>query len=551
MKKSIAKISLAVVLTLMMLMASFSSVFAASNGLLDTTKKVSFTMTCDKQGYTFNVYKVASLDRKTTNPYEVKYTSLVPTVTSADVTKKIVDGDSVGLLAALDQIGKNSLPTVVDTFGPTGAGITTKTLTNLDQGVYYVKAVNYPAGVKEVRNSVFALPYFPNNDEGWTYEIDAIPLATKVVDEDITTEKTITNSTKGSTNFTDVSIGDTIDFEIRSTVTGDKSHTIITPEGDEYLVEDFKLNSYYVTDDMSKGLKLDKNSFKVRLLNEAGDEIATLSSTGDSTGGSPDYTVTYETGFDGTDVTKNTKFTVALTKAYLQKNNFYEDDVYYTSITYSAVLNDEAVVGPKGNPNTENEIVYSNKNDVTVKHKGNTVYVYTYAVTADKKDPDGNALAGATFELYKTEADATNSTNPIARGVSDSNGKVVFLALNTMKPYSNYAGKEISLQSGTYYVKETIAPDGFNLYGKVITVDLTATYNDTLTDGTYVATCAADGNNKGTAHFSVVDSKLIVPKTGGYGDMMLYVGGAFVGVLGFGIILAVALKSRKRKESQN
>lgn len=547
MKKSIAKISLAVVLTLMMLMASISSVFAASNGLLDTTKKVSFTMTCDKQGYTFNVYKVASLDRKTTNPYEVKYTSLVPTVTSAEVTSTIKDGNPVGLLAALDQVSKDSLPTVVDTFGPTGAGVTTKTLTNLDQGVYYVKAVNYPAGVKEVRNSVFALPYFPSNDEGWTYEIDAIPLATKVVDEDITTEKTITNSTKNNTNFTDVSIGDTVNFEIKSTVTGEKSHTITTPAGDEYLVEDFKLNTYYVTDDMSNGLTLNKNSFKVRLLDESGAEIKTLNGTGSS----PDYTVTYENGFDGTDIKKNTKFTVALTADYLQKNEFYEDNVYYTSITYSAVLNDEAVIGPKGNPNTEGKISYSNKNDVVQEHEGNTVYVYTYAVTSDKKDPDGNALAGATFELYKTEADATNSTNPIARGVSDANGKVKYLALDTMKPYSNYAGKEISLQSGTYYVKETIAPDGYNLYGKVITVDLTATYNDTLTDGTYVATCAADGNNKGTAHFSVVDSKLIVPKTGGYGDMMLYVGGAFVGVLGFGIILAVALKSKKRRESQN
>lgn len=551
MKKSIAKISLAVVLTLMMLMASISSVFAASNGLLDTTRKVSFTMSCDKQGYTFNVYKVASLDRKTTNPYEVKYTSLIPTVTSADVTDKIVKGNSVELLAALDKISVSKLPTAVDTFGPTGAGVTTKTLTNLDQGIYYVKAVNYPAGVKEVRNSVFALPYFPSNAEGWTYTIDTVPLATKVVDEDITTEKTITNSTKGSTNYTDVSIGDTVDFEIRSTVTGEKAHEITTPAGDKYWVEDFKLNSYYVTDDMSKGLKLDKDSFEVRLLDENGELVETLSSTGGSTGESPDYTVTYENGFDGTDVTKNTKFTVALTKAYLQKDNFYEDNVYYTSITYSAVLNDEAVIGPKGNPNTEGKISYSNKNDVVQEHEGNTVYVYTYAVTADKKDPDGNALAGATFELYKTEADATNSTNPIARGVSDSNGKVTFLALDTMKPYSNYKDKEISLQSGTYYVKETIAPENYNLYGKVITVDLTATYNNTLTNGTYVATCAADGNNKGTANFSVVDSKLIVPKTGGYGDMMLYVGGAFVGVLGLGIILAVALKSKKKKESQN
>lgn len=533
MKKSIVKFSMAMVLAVMMIVTSLIGVSAAtSKTLLDSSKKVEFSVTCDKVGYTFNVYKVANLVSNSASPYETKYDSLVSSVSSAEVTKDIKDGNSVGLLAALDT-DKISDTLKVGSFGPTSATNTTAKFSNLDQGIYYVKAVNYPAGVKEVRNSIFALPYYPSNEKGWTYEIDSIPLATKVVDEDITTKKTITNSTKGNENFTDVSLGDTVDFEIKSTVTGEKSHVITTPAGDKYTVEDFKLNSYYVTDDMSKGLTLSKNSFKVTLQDESGKVVKTLSGTG----ATPDYTVTYETGFDGSDITKNTKFTVALSKDFLQKDYFYEDDVYYTSVTYSAVLNKEAVVGPKGNPNTEPKISYSNKNDVVQEHEGNTVYVYTYGVTSTKNDPDNKPLAGATFELYKTEADAKAQTNAIAKGVSDAQGKVV---------YKNSKNEEIRLSSGTYYAVETIAPEGYNLYGKVITVDLSATYNDTLTNDTYVKTCQENG----TATFSVIDTKLMTPKTGGFGDTAMYVGAIAVGsvaVLGLAIYGIVAMKRKKRE----
>lgn len=518
---------IAIALILMMAIPAVS----AATTFLDTSKKVSFTVNCDTPGYTFNVYKVASLDSNSTSPYETKYTSLVSSITSSTVTQDIIDGNSVGLLADLDKIATSKLTNKVGSFGTTSATVTTKTFSNLDQGVFYVKAVNYPAGVKEVRNSVFALPYYPDNETGWTYELDDIELATKVDDEDITTKKVITNSTKNNENFTDVSLGDTVDFKINSTVTGEKAHEITTPAGDKYWVEDFKLNSYYVTDEMSKGLTLDKNSFNVRLLDKNEQEIKTLNGSGSA----PDYTVTYETGYDGSDNTKSTKFTVALTKSYLQKDEFYEDEVYYTSITYSAVLNDEAVVGPAGNPNTEGKISYSNKNDVVQEHEGNTVYVYTYAIQSTKVDTTNKPLANAEFKLFKKEADANALTNAIAVGVSDEYGKVVYKALN-----GKYAGKEISLQSGIYYAVETVAPEGYNLYGKVITIDATATYTDVFTNGSYVVNCPENG----IATFSVTDTKLITPKTGGMGTYMFYLIGAVLFVGGVAIY-------RKRKSSKD
>lgn len=284
----------------------------------------------------------------------VPYCSLVPTATSAAVTTAIKNGKTADLLAALDSIEKMPSSAVeVGTFGSTSETVTTKTLSGLQQGIYYVRAVNYPAGVQSITNSVFALPYYPDNETGWTYELDDIELAAKVFDKDIETRKTITNSTKNNENYTDVSLGDTVNFKILSTVTGSKQ---------------MKLNSYLVTDDMSKGLTLNKNSFNVALLKKDGSLITNLSNT--------EYTVTYDTGYDGTDLTKNTKFTVALTKDYLQQDEFYGSEVFYTSITYSAILNKNAVVGVQGNPNTEGRIEYSNKNGVTVTHPGNTVYIY-------------------------------------------------------------------------------------------------------------------------------------------------------------------------------
>lgn len=509
MKKTFSKI-FAIVMVIMML--AMTAIPVSADTLLDNNKKVSFTMNCSKPGYTFNVYKVGTLSSTVSDPYETKYASLVPTASSADVTKAIVEGKTADLLAALDKI--TTMPTeatLVDTF-TTSATSVTKTVENLDQGIYYVRAVNFPAGVQSVTNSVFALPYYKNNTDGWVYTIEDIELAGKVFDKDIDTKKEITNSTKGNVNYTDVSLGDTVNFEIKSSVTGSTS---------------MKLNSYYVTDDMSKGLTLNKNSFNVALLKEDGTKITDLEDS--------EYTVTYETGFDGTDITKNTKFVVALTKDYLQQNEFYNSDVYYTSITYSAVLNKEAVVGVMGNPNTEGKLVYSNKNDVTMEHDGNTVYVYTYAVAPSKVDPENKPLQGAEFKLFKTKEDAEKLQNAIATGTSDAKGKVRYL---------NAKGEEIRLASGTYYTVETKAPTNYNLYGKVITIDATATYTDTFTNGSYVATCPQDG----TVTFSVPNTKIMTPQTGGMGNTIMY-SVAILFALGFVATVIVAVKMSKKSKN--
>ena len=145
---------------------------------------------------------------------------------------------------------------------------------------------------------------------------------------------------------------------------------------------------------------------------------------------------------------------------------------------------------------------------------------YTYGVGVTKLNEDGKALAGAKFAIYATEANATNKQNALGAGTSDASGKVVFL---------NGKGEELKVQSGNYFIAELEAPEGYNVYGKVIPISVEVTYLDTFANNTWVENAPADGYSTVT----VTDTKLIVPQTGGYvqyvylaGVISLLIGGA-------------------------
>lgn len=492
---------ISVVMALIMLFTVFSAFSVSAAELLNDTAKVSVTINCSKPGYEFKVYKVAALESTTTNPYKTSYNSLVPAATS--VINKGVTADILKTLDGIEELP--STAKVVGTFNSTATSVTKK-ISDLEQGVYYVRATNFPAGVKQVTNSVFALPYY--NGENWVYSIDDIELAEKVVDDVPVTEKTITNSTKGNVNFTDVSLGDTVAFSLKSTTAGSNS---------------MRLNSYTIYDDMSAGLTLDNNSFNVALLKQDGTKIKDLAAT--------DYKVNITKQKAG----ENTTFNVALTKDYLQGEDFYAADVYYTDVTYTAKLNKYAVVGKAGNPNEEVKLEYSNKNDVKSDVEGNTVYVYTYAVKTNKYDIEGSVLEGAKFSLYKTEENAQNLQSEIAKGVSDKNGLV--------KYYVN--GEEIRLASGKYYAVETEAPEGFNLYGKVIKIEIKAEYGDTFVNGTYVINCPEDGY----ASVDVNDTPLVMPQTGGIGTTFIRVIGYVLLAMGVTVLAALAYLIYRKKRT--
>lgn len=499
---------IAILMTIMIVAAlAIPSFSAATNTNLDTTKKVSFTVECSKPGYEFAVYKVASLV-KTSNPYAVRYNVNVNSaaVKSAVADGNIEDGERAKILDELDKDTALSGASVAGNYKVDTDGAS-KTFQNLEQGIYYIRAINFPAGVKKVANSCFALPYYAS-ENGWTYSIETVDLATKVWEDNPTIEKEITNSTRDNKNFSDVSLGDTVDFKITTSTVGAVNAVDVL---------DFKLNSYVITDLMSKGLTLDKNSFDVALADAQGNITQDLAPS--------DYAVSI-TAEEGRDTT----FTVSLKKAFLQKPEFYAAD--YVVTTYSAVLNKYATTEITGNPNDAVKLTYSNKNDVTAEVEGNTVYVYTFEIEVHKTDDAGNKLKGAEFSLYKTQADAKDDKNAIATGTSDDNGLVKFY---------NEKNEIIRLESGKYYAKETKAPASYNRYSDVIPIEIKVEYNTTITNGTYIK----NSPENGIAYVEVKNTKSVLPQTGGAGYIVLY---GIAGALAIAGAVAFVI-SRKKKHS--
>lgn len=492
-RKSFTGKLLAVVMMLTLLFAAIPTASAAT--ALKTDQKVNISVKCTKPGYTFELFRVANLKSTTATPFKTEYKSLINSISA-----EILAGDSK---AALDALDNADLSTAVSqgTF-TSSATNTTQSFSNLEQGIYYIKCVKYPAGVTSITNSVLALPYYNN---GWVYSYAEINLASKVADSTPSTEKSITNSTKNNTNYTDVSLGDTVNFKLKNTVAGSN---------------DIKLTTYAVYDDMSAGLTLNKNSFKVTLVDAKGAKVADLTK-------GTDYKVNVTSEGEG----KNTKFNVALTSEYLAKSAFYTSNAKYVIVTYSATLNKYAVKGTAGNPNEDVKLEYGNDSGVD-SVPGNKVYVYTYGLKVLKLNEAGNPLAGATFDLYNDKA----HTNVIGTGTSDSNGNVIF---------KNSANEEIKLQSGTYYIVETVAPAGYNVYGKVIEVEIPVQYNSVFTKNTWVKNAPTNG----AVEITVTDTIVFFPKTGGYVGFIRMAGVACVGI-SLALVLAYLIKKKSAKTAK-
>lgn len=486
--KSIVKKSLAITIIAMMLLIS-AIPFVSAATALDQSKKISFTLNCDKDGYNFTVYEVAKLKSGTTPTFETAYEPLFP-----EIAAEVASGNSKNILNKLNSISplQADMPAAAISVGTFDSKDETKTFSDLEQGIYFVKCTAFPAGVKSVENSVIVLPYFSNNS--WIYAINAVNLAAKVEDDTPNTFKEITNSTKNNSNFTDVSIGDTVNFSLTNSAAGSSS---------------IKLTTYAVYDKMSKGLTLDKNSVKAYIADSSKSKIADLKKDTD-----------FKLNVTSEKAGEDTEFNVALNAAYLAGDDFYEANVKYVIVEYSAVLNKYAADGVEGNPNEDVELKYGNDSRVD-SVPGNTVYVYTYGVGVNKLNEQGQALAGAKFALYATEADANNNANALATGVSAADGKVIF---------RNSENEEMKVQSGNYFIVETEAPEGYNVYGKVIPITVDVTYLGAFTNNTWVENAPADG----FASVTVTDTKLIVPQTGGYvqyvylaGVISLLIGGVF------------------------
>lgn len=230
-------------------------------------------------------------------------------------------------------------------------------------------------------------------------------------------------------------------------------------------------------------------------------------------------------------------------------------------VDFTAELNKNAVVGLDGNPNAV-YLEYANNPDESGESgftPKDTVIVFTYELDTLKVDAHDTeeVLSGACFKLRDDQG----------RWVKvDAEGKVSGWTANEAEASTLTTGADglirvIGLDQGTYYLKETKAPAGYNILTEEIEVVITAatangqnwaaelgadkalTALDVAAAGKAGAGSAADGiaaitvgNNSGT----------VLPQTGGMGTTVFYVAGGLL--VAAAAALLVAGRRMKREE---
>ena len=337
----------------------------------------------------------------------------------------------------------------------------------------------------------------------------------------------------------DFGIGDTVTYQLTSKV----------PDMTGYNSYTFKFS-----DTLSKGLDL-KEVLSVKV----GNTTLTAKKSGTNT-----YALAY-------DQAKRT-LTVTLNDFYTSYKNRTGETI---TVVYTATLNKDAVIGM--NPNTNKAVVeYSNDpitggtgtsepSIVDVHTFDFTIYKY-YLKDQNNKD-DKTALANAEFELYKAnEAGDAADTNAKINIVDEGKGvyrqatadEAKVTGFTSAKIVSDADGKVLvkGLVAGTYYLRETKAPEGYNKLLSDIKVEIKANYDETTgkltsysVDYTYNGT-KTPGNaitSKDNSPEVPVENKTgaQLPSTGSKGALMV----TLAGIVLFGAL--TASKAFGKKKAKN
>lgn len=374
----------------------------------------------------------------------------------------------------------------------------TATFTNLDYG-YYVVAV--PGATVADTNSQYAALVRVHSTS-----VDAeIKGALPTVDKKVQVNGT-------GKDATDAKIGDTLTFTLTSTI----------PDMSAYSTYTFNFK-----DTLSKGLTFERvTSVKV------GDTTLTKDT---------DYTVTTAPADSG-----KTLLTVAM-KDFKTKQQANAGKTI--TVTYTATLNKDAVVGGAGNVNSAT-IQYSNdpSTNGTGESEPSKVRVFTYGFTVDKytgKNYDDTAtrLAGAEFTLAHKGGTAISFVKVADSATQNAVYRVAKAgetgATTTITTPANGKVDFRGLENGEYTLTETKAPAGYNKLASAIGVKVDGQNNGT--DTTHATVVIKYDNNNGSVYDQTASNGVIpvqnkpgvvLPGTGGMGTIAFTVIGVLVIALG-------------------
>lgn len=492
------KRSIALVLAMILTLAMSVTVFAAPNADQNT-----FSLTLNKavKGHTYEAYQILSgdlsADKATLS--NIKWGEGIKAE-----GQTALGGDAAGYAKKLADMGNNSkeLKAQAQIIGAnlaSASGSVTVTdpdaknvISNLKPGYYLIKDKDDSLQGQE---SYTEFILHVTDDVEANVKADVPSVEKKVKDTNDTT-----GDTTGWQDSADYDIGDDVPFQLTATLANN--------------IESYKTYSLKFNDTLSKGL--DYNN----------DAVIKL--------GDKDVTSYFTPSYDAT--AKTLTFTCDNILAFGAKNS---DKIV---VEYTAKLNENAVIGAAGNPNTVYLDFSNNPNNGGEGDRGKTpedkVIVFTYKLTVNKVDKENKPLTGAEFSLFKK-----------VNGKEELVEVKKILSTNAEGTVFEFTG----LDDGTYVLRETKTPDGYNsIEDQTFTISAKHDENSDDPKLTALTGDVASGSiinlgvmlEKGELSTDVVNNKgSVLPSTGGAGRVAIYVIGAIL-VLGGGIVLVTKKRVR-------
>lgn len=272
----------------------------------------------------------------------------------------------------------------------------------------------------------------------------------------------------------------------------------------------------------------------------------------------------------GAEGTKTVNFKVEFSNIV----DIYKAGYTKVKITYTATANAGIKVVDKHdnthvNQNTAyldyNNNPYEKKTDGTPTWKtaSDTADVYTYGIKVTKTDDQTPAtpLAGAEFQVYKDEDkdgkinEGATPLNFVAVGNNSGTYRVAVSSENNKTDKVTTIGGTSAtapnltlsgLDVGDYILKETKAPDGYNLPSRTFSVKITdGTNADPVTDPDGLVDTDKSPAQDGYNEIAITNTKgFTLPTTGGMGTVLFTAGG--VVLMGAGLVLLVVFLRRRR-----